>query len=81
MVRGIRAGKRAYGFVAFAEQAVQAVSVGTTFIYRELLKKVVALFETKKPPLDVAETVEIIAFIEAALKSGGTHGAAQKVSG
>lgn len=78
-VRGIRSGKRAYGFVAFTEQDIQASTVGTTFIYRELLKKIVALFETKKPPLEVAETVELMAFIEAALKSAANHGAGEKV--
>src|SRR5262245_30234436 len=49
-VRGIRSGKRAYGFVAFTEQDVITRTVGATYIYRELLKKVVAMFETKKPP-------------------------------
>jgi len=79
-VRGIRSGKRGYGFVAFTEQAIQPAGVGTTFIYRGLLKKVVAMFETKKAPLDVTETVEIMAFIEAALKSGANHGAGEKVA-
>lgn len=79
-VHGLRAGKRAYGFVAFTDKDVQTVSVGTTFIYRELLKQVVALFKTGKPPLDVAETVEIMAFIEAAWKSGLNHGAGEKVA-
>ena len=46
---------------------------------RELLKKIVEMFETKKSPLDVAVTVEIVAFIEAALKSANNHGAGEKV--
>jgi hypothetical protein len=44
-----------------------------------LLKKIVELFETKKAPLDVAVTVEIIALIEAANRSGHNHGAGEKV--
>jgi hypothetical protein len=79
-VRGLRAGKRAYGFVAFAEHDVRTFSVGTTYIYRELLKQVVAMFQTGKAPLDIAETVEIMAFIEAALRSTANHGAAERVS-
>ena len=79
-VRGLRAGKADFGFVAFAEKAVTAVTVGTKDIYRELLKKVVALFATGKSPLDIRETLEIVAFIEAANKSGANHGAGETVA-
>ncbi|MBY0457404.1 MAG: Gfo/Idh/MocA family oxidoreductase [Gemmataceae bacterium] len=78
-VRGIRKGASAYGFVGFAEKGVQSVTVGTKFIYRELLKKVVEMFKTGKSPLDIAETIEIVAFIEAANKSGANHGAGETV--
>ena len=62
------------------EAGVKHVAVGTGTIYRELLKQVVAFFKDKKSPVDVKETVEIMAFIEAALKSAGNHGAGEKVS-
>ena len=78
-IRGIRAGKSAYGFVAFCEQGVQTVSIGTTVIYRELLKQVVRFFATRKAPLDIAVTVEIIGFIEAAWKSAQNHGSGEQV--
>ncbi|HLJ97654.1 MAG TPA: Gfo/Idh/MocA family oxidoreductase, partial [Gemmataceae bacterium] len=80
-VRGIRSGKSAYGCLAFTEQGVQAVPISTTYIYRELLKKIVEMFQTKKAPLDIGVTVEIIGFIEAALKSGQNHGAGESVLG
>jgi virulence factor len=80
-VRGVRSGKADYGCLVFTEQRVQAVSIGTAYIYRELLKKIVEMFETKKSPLDIAVTVEIVAFIEAALKSGQNHGAGESLSG
>jgi virulence factor len=54
---------------------VQAVTVGTKYIYRELLKKIVEMFATGKPPLDVGVTLELVAFIEAANRSGANHGA------
>jgi hypothetical protein len=73
-VRGIREGRADFGFVAFGEKGIQATTVPTKFIYRELLKKVVETFTTGKPPIDVAETVEIVAFIEAANRSGANHG-------
>jgi hypothetical protein len=79
-VRGIRAGKSDYGCLAFTEQGVRPVPIGTRYIYRELLKKVVEMFQTKKAPVPIAETVEIVAFIEAALKSGNNHGAGETVA-
>jgi predicted dehydrogenase len=73
--RGLRQGAAPYGFVGFAEKGAKAVSVGTGAIYRELLKKIVETFETKKPAVDPAVTLEIMAFIEAANQSGANHGA------
>ena len=55
------------------------VPVPTKFIYRELLKKMVGTFATGKPPLDIAETLEIVAFIEAANASGMNHGRVETV--
>jgi hypothetical protein len=78
-VRGIRSGKSSYGCLAFTEQGVQPVPIGTAFIYRELLKKIVEMFQTKRAPLDIAITVEIVAFIEAALRSGHNHGAGESL--
>jgi len=78
-VRGIRSGRSDYGCVAFTEQGVRQVPIGTTYIYRELLKKIVEMFKTKKAPLDIHVTLEIVAFIEAAFKSANNHGATEKV--
>jgi hypothetical protein len=78
-VRGIRAGKSDYGFLAFTKSGVQSVALDTRFIYRELLKKIVEFFETGKAPVDIGVTIEIVAFIEAAFKSGNNHGAGEKV--
>lgn len=78
-VRGTRTPATGFGFTAFAEKGVKSVTVGTGVIYRELLKKVIEMFQTGKPPLDATVTVEIVAFIEAARKSGTNHGAVEKV--
>ncbi|MDY3551191.1 Gfo/Idh/MocA family oxidoreductase [Gemmata sp. JC717] len=78
-VRGIRKGASAYGFVGFSEKGVQAVTIGTKFIYRELLKQIVEMFRTKTSPLDIAETIELVAFIEAANRSGANHGAGETI--
>jgi hypothetical protein len=76
-VRGIRRGKSDYGALAFSDKGVQPIPIGTGLIYRELLKKIVGLFDKKKSPLDIAEMLEIVAFIEAANKSGSNHGAGE----
>jgi predicted dehydrogenase len=74
-VRGLRKGAAPYGFTVFGEKAVTTQSVSTQFIYRELLKQIVSMFTTKEMPIDLRETLEIVAFIEAAktsLEQGGT---------
>jgi virulence factor len=78
-VRGIRAGKSEYGCVAFTEQGVKPLTLGTKYTYRELVKQIVKMFAEKKAPLDPAVTVEIVAFIEAANRSGANHGAGEMV--
>jgi hypothetical protein len=78
-VRGLRAGKEDYGCVVFAEKEVRALPIGQRYIYRDLLRKIVEMFQTGKAPLDAAVTVEIMGFIEAANKSGQNHGAGEMV--
>jgi virulence factor len=78
-VRGTRSGPGAYGAVAFAEKGVTPLAIDAKYIYRELLKKIVETYTTGKPPIDIAVTVEIVAFIEAAWKSANNHGTVQKV--
>lgn len=80
-VRGIRSGAKPYGCLAFTDKGVQPVPMDTTYIYRDLLKKVVAMFQTGKPPIDPAITVEMVGFMEAALKSAANHGAGEAVAG
>jgi len=73
-MRGIRAGSPGYGCTAFGEKKVVPTTVSTQFIYRELLKKIVQMFQTGKSPLDPRETLEITAFMEAALHSAAQNG-------
>ena len=80
-VHGIRSGARAYGFTAFCEKAVRYVAVdseGYRF-YRDLLRKVIGFFETRRPAVDPAETLRIMAFIEAARTSGAAGGTPVKL--
>jgi len=73
-VRGIRAGSGGFGFTAFCEKSIQSATIDSGYIYRELLKRIVEMFKTGKPPVDISETVEIIAFIEAANQSAKQGG-------
>jgi predicted dehydrogenase len=79
-VRGNRKGPYEYGALAFTEKGAQPVPIGMKYTYRELVKKIVEMFETKKSPLDIHETLEIVAFIEAANKSGSNHGAGEALA-
>jgi virulence factor len=78
-IRGTRAGSHSHGFTAFCEKKVIPTTVGTGAIYRELLKKIVEMFQTGKAPLAPEETLEIVAFMEAALQSGRHSGAPQPI--
>jgi len=71
-VRGFVEGVAGFGFRAVGETGTRQEMVSAQYIYRELLKRVIAMFETGEPPIDVHETLEIIAFIEAALESAAT---------
>ncbi len=78
-VRGIRTGKQDYGFSVFGQKGVVTQGVSTQFIYRELLKKIVAMFETRQAPIDLRETLEIVAFIEAARQSAEAGGSPAEI--
>lgn len=74
-VRALRAGRAGFGLTAFRERAIESTAISTDLIYRELLRRIVSMFETGQPPIPIAESLEIVAFMEAALHSareGGT---------
>jgi hypothetical protein len=73
-VRGIRNGRFDYGFTVFGAKGVTTQGIGLTYTYRELLKHVVAMFASRQVPIDLRETLEIVAFIEAAKRSADTGG-------
>ena len=74
VMRGIREGARGYGFTAYGEKGVRQDTINTAFIYRELLKQIVEFFKTGKSPVPIEETLEIMAFMEAAMESGARNG-------
>ena len=77
-VRGTRRGAHVFGFTAFGEQQTVCTAVGGTdrYLYRELLKQVVAAFRSGRAPLRPAELLEPVAFQAAAWYSAQHGGAA-----
>jgi len=53
---------------------VRAYSINASYIYRELLNKIVGMFESGITLLDIEETIEIVAFVETAAKSAQNRG-------
>jgi len=78
-MRGTRAGAHAYGFTVWGDKGVRLSGISTQFIYRELLKQIVSMWETGEATLPLDETIEIAAFIAAAFESAGNGGAVTKL--
>jgi len=80
MVRGIRAGKAEFGAVIYADSGTRLIQRDTSAaLYAPLVRRIVEFFRTKQPPVPLEETLEIMAFIEAALASSRANGRAVEV--
>lgn len=66
-IRGIRSGKRGFGGTVFTENDI--ITLDTFTGYRALVVRIVEFFKTGIPPVPVEETIEIYAFMEAAMES------------
>ena len=58
----------------------QAVASAAVPYYTMMLKEVIPFFQTGKSPLDIEETLNIIAFLEAASRSRAANGALIKIA-
>jgi hypothetical protein len=74
-MRGIRDGKQDYGAVAFGAKSNLATPTAMKSDYRNLLVEVVTFFQTGAPPVPPEETLEMMAFMEAADLSKARGGA------
>jgi len=79
-MRGTRAGKQDYGFVAFGEKSTVATTPPMKSDYRGLLLEIVRFFQTGKAPVDPEVTLEMMAFMEAADLSKARNGAPVKIT-
>lgn len=78
--RGIREGKADYGAIAFGSKAVVASNVPLKVDYRGLVVEIVKFFQTGVPPVTPEETLEMMAFMEAADLSKARSGQTVKLS-
>jgi predicted dehydrogenase len=76
--RGIRDGKEAYGATVFGKNGI--ASAGHFESYRPLVVEIVKFFNTRQPPIPAAETIEMMAFMEAADESRRQSGAPVKLA-
>ena len=74
-MRGLIQGRQDYGAVVFGMKAVQATPVPMRSGYGPLLVEIVKFFQTGVPPIQPEETLEILAFMEAADLSKARGGA------
>ncbi|MCW5969701.1 MAG: Gfo/Idh/MocA family oxidoreductase [Blastocatellales bacterium] len=73
--RGIRDGQRTYGAVAFGRKAVRGTSEKMRADYRGLVVEIMKFFRSGAPPVAPEETLEMMAFMEAADLSRARGGA------
>ena len=79
-MRGLIEGRQDYGAVAFGMKALLATPVPFRSDYRNLVIEIVKFFQTGVPPIPPDETLEIMAFMEAADVSKARGGAAVALS-
>ena len=80
MVRGIRMGHAEFGATIYCENTIGQVTRNRDVaMYAPLLAKNMEFFRTKVAPVPLAETLELIAFIEAALQSSRADGKPVKI--
>ncbi len=72
ILMGIRAAKRAYGVKVFGTKAILEESYGGA--YPQLVAEVIQFFQTGKAPISPQDTIEILAFMEAADLSKARNG-------
>ncbi|MNK04848.1 Oxidoreductase family, NAD-binding Rossmann fold [compost metagenome] len=65
--RGLRSGKTDFGGTCYCEKEI--VQLGPYVGYAPLLIEIIQFFESGKPPVSSRETLEILAFMEAAAES------------
>jgi len=75
VMRGVRRQPGGYWFTVWGDNGVRSEPLDRTYNHRELIKHVVKFFEEGKSPVPISTTIEIVAFMETALRSRDSNGA------
>jgi hypothetical protein len=67
--RGFRGAKGGFGLVAFGKDAFAAAPDGSLGGYRHMCVEIARFFQTRQAPVSAEETLEVLAFMEAADES------------
>jgi predicted dehydrogenase len=67
-VKGLRKGRQDYGALVYGEKTVVHLAVKDVS-YVPLVRQIMAFFQTGRPPVPAEETLEIMAFMDAAERS------------
>ncbi len=73
-VRGTRSGDHDYGVTVFSSSTFQTSYNRDIPIYAQLLRQIVSFFKGEPAPVAPAETLETMAFMQAALESANSSG-------
>lgn len=79
-LRGNRAGKTSYGFVAFCTEAVVSTAVSARYAYRNLCQRIVNSFQSQSPLTEYETILEMTRFILAAQQSENNEGATVRLA-
>ncbi len=75
VVRGNRSGQGEFGAVIYCEDEIVHIPRNKEIpLYAALIRNIMQFFRTRQAPVPLAETVEIMAFIEAVNESAATDG-------
>jgi hypothetical protein len=77
-MRGIRSGKSGYGATVYGSTGIRSAEA-TGSPYKGLVEQVVKFFQTRVPPVPAAETLEVMAFMQAAETSKSSNGQEAKL--
>ncbi|GMV98308.1 MAG: Gfo/Idh/MocA family oxidoreductase [Phycisphaerae bacterium] len=73
-MRGIRKGKADYGASVLTEKGKPQMLTASGDYYRKLVAAIAEFFKTRRPPVPIEVTLEICAFMDAALQSARKGG-------
>jgi predicted dehydrogenase len=80
VLRFVRGCDESFWFSVSATGGARLAKIEGSSFYARMLRRVLAMFQTKRPPVSLAETFEIIALLEAIDRSGAKRGAKIKLA-